>query len=86
MHFLIPLKKTDCIDMLKNQGYKITFDQSGHGSCQFSAIAYFLCSSGFDCSANQLHEGVVDYLKKTHRKNENGSLMSFLQIFPGVHT
>ena len=55
--------KSDHIDMLKNQGYKIIFDPSGDGSCQFSAIAYFFCSSGFDCS-----EEVVDYLK-THRKN-----------------
>ena len=70
-HFLIPLKKSDRIDMLKNQGYEIIFDPSGDGSCQFSVIAYFLRSSGFDCSANQLRDEVVDYLK-THRKNEKG--------------
>ena len=51
-HFLIPLKKSDRINMLKYQGYEIIFDPSGDGSCQFSAIAYFLRSSGFDCSAN----------------------------------
>ena len=28
-HFLIPLKKSDCMSMLKNQGYKIIFDPSG---------------------------------------------------------
>ena len=70
-HFLIPLKKCDRIDMFKSQGYQIIFDPSGDGSCQFSAIAYFLLSSGFDCSANQLREEVVDYLK-TQRKNEEG--------------
>ena len=84
-NFLIPLKKSDRIDMLKNQGYVIIFDPSGDGSCQFSTIAYFLRSFGFDCSANQLREEVVDYLK-THRKNRKGSLSSFLQVFPGVHT
>ena len=84
-NFLIPLKKNNRIDMLKNQGYVIIFDPSGDGSCQFSTIAHFLRSFGFDCSANQLREEVVDYLK-THRKNRNGSLSSFLQVFPGVHT
>ena len=51
-HFLIPLKKIDRIDMLKNQGYEIIFDLSGDGSYQFSAIENFLRSSGFDCSAS----------------------------------
>ena len=59
-HFLIPLKKSDRIDMLKNQRCEIIFDPSGDGSCQFSAIAYFLHSPGFDCSANQLREKVVE--------------------------
>ena len=40
-HFLMPLKKSDRIDMLKNQGYEIIFDASGDGSCQFSGILYF---------------------------------------------
>ena len=71
--------------MLKNQGYEIIFNPSGDGSRQFSAIAYFLRSSGFDCSANQLHKEVVDYLK-THRKMRKGSFTSFLQVFPGLHT
>ena len=62
--FLIQFKKNDRIDMFKNQIYEIIFDTSGDGSCQFGAIAYFLCSSGFDCSANQLREEVVDYLKR----------------------
>ena len=49
--------------MLKNQEYKIIFDPSGDGSCQFSAIAYFFVHLVFDCN-----EEVVDYLK-AHRKN-----------------
>ena len=57
--------------MLKNQEYEIIFDPSGDRICQFSAIAYFPCSFCFECSANQLHEEVVDYLK-AHRKNEEG--------------
>ena len=62
-HFLIPLKEWSYWHAQKSKGYKIIFDPSGDGSCQFSAIAYFFSSSGFDCS-----EEVVDYLK-THRKN-----------------
>ena len=31
-HFLIPLKKSYHIDLLKNQGYKIIFDPSGDGT------------------------------------------------------
>ena len=80
MHFLIPLKKIDRIDKLKNQGYEIIFDPSGDGSCQFSAAVYFLCSSGFDCSANQLCEEVVDYLK-THKKNEE---VQPYELFAGI--
>ena len=80
MHFLIPLKKIDRIDKLKNQGYEIIFDPSGDGSCQFSAAVYFLCSSGFDCSANQLCEEVVDYLK-THRKTEE---VQPYELFAGI--
>ena len=79
-HFLIPLKQSDRIDMLKNQGYEIIFDPSGDGSCQFSATAYFFCSSGFDCSANQLREEVFDYLK-AHRKNEEGQ---HNELFAGI--
>ena len=67
-HFLIPLKKSDRIDMVKIQGYEIVFDSSGDEICQFSAITYFLRSSGFDCSANQPRKEVVNY-QKTHRKN-----------------
>ena len=66
--------------MLKNQGYKIIFGPLGDGSCQFSAIAYFLWSSGFDCSANQLLEEVVDYLK-AHRKNVEGQTY---ELFAGI--
>ena len=62
--FLIQFKKNDRLDMFKNQIYEIIFDTSGDGSCQFGAIAYFLRSSGFDCSANQLREEVVGYLKR----------------------
>ena len=79
-HFLIPPKKSDHTDMLKNQGYKIISDQSGNGSCQFSAIAYFLCLFGFYCSANQLCEEIVDYLK-TQRKNEEGQPY---ELFAGI--
>ena len=70
-HFLIPYKNSDRIDMLKNQGCEIIFDPLVDGSCQFSAIAYFLPSCGFHCSANQLREEVVDYLK-IHRKYKEG--------------
>ena len=66
--------------MLKNQEYDIIFDPSGDRSCQFSAIAYFLSSFCFGCSANQLHKEVVDYLK-THRKNEEEQPY---QLFAGI--
>ena len=62
--------------MLKNPGYKIIFDPSGDGSCQFSAIGYFLRSSGFDCSANQFCKEVVDYLK-AQEKLERAALQAF---------
>ena len=66
--------------MLKNVEYEIIFDPSGDRICQFSAIAYFLCSFCFECSANQLHEEVADYLN-THRKNEEGQPY---QLFAGI--
>ena len=76
------LKKSDRIDMLKNQGYEIIFDPSDHGSCQFSAMAYFLYSSSFHCGSNQLREEVVDYLK-THRKNEErGARYELFAVIP----
>ena len=44
------------------------------------SIQSILRSSGFDCSTNQLHKGIVDYLK-THRKNEKGQSY---ELFAGI--
>ena len=78
--FSYHLKRVIVSTCSKIKDTRLFLDPSHDGSCHFSAIAYFLRSSGFDCSANQLRKEVVDYLK-THRKNEEGQPY---ELFAGV--
>ena len=78
--FSYHLKRVIVSTCSKIKDTRLFLDPSHDGSSHFSAIACFLRSSGFDCSANQLRKEVVDYLK-THRKNEEGQLY---ELFAGI--
>ena len=78
--FLIPLTKNDGPNMIKNQGYELIFDPPGDGSCQFSALTYFLRAFGYQISSSMLRNQVVEYLQN-HWTNEEGQAY---ELFVGI--
>ena len=66
--------------MIKNQGYELIFDPPGDGSCQFSALTYFLRAFGYQISSSMLRNQVVEYLQN-HWTNEEGQAY---ELFVGI--
>ena len=67
--YYISLAKTDRLENLTNQEFSVIYDPPRDGSCQFYALAYFLCASGYSCDASSLRSQVADYLEN-HSANK----------------
>ena len=68
--FLIPLTREDRQNALENQGYTITFNPLGNGSCQFAALCHILRRFGIYKSPELQRKKIVTYLERNQLDNQ----------------
>ena len=77
----IPMTKEDYTKCIEDQGYEITYDPPGYGSCQSEALRHQLETLGVLRSVDILREEVVKYLSSHPVSNDGTPMLEYVSEF-----